>query len=62
MNVKMLTTKELSERWAMAVGSLENWRQKKKGPAFVKMGKAKNADVRYRVSDVEAFERKYLHK
>lgn len=60
--MKHLTTKELSERWAMAVGSLENWRQKGKGPAFVKMGKAKNSDVRYRVADVEAFEKKFLHK
>ncbi len=60
--MKVLTTKELAERWKMAVGSIENWRQQKQGPRFIKMGKAKNADVRYRVEDVEAFEKRYLQK
>lgn len=60
--MKVLTTIELAARWKMAVGSLENWRQQKKGPRFIKMGGAKNADVRYRITDVEAFERKNLHR
>jgi hypothetical protein len=60
--MKTLTTKELSERWKMAIGSIENWRQQKKGPRFMKMGGARNADVRYRLEDVEAFEKKHLQK
>jgi len=58
--MKMLTTKELALRWQMAIGSLENWRQQDKGPKFIKMGGAKNADVRYPIEHVVAFEKKNL--
>lgn len=55
---KLLTTEELAERWSMDPGSLENWRNAKKGPVFIKLGKAGSSLVRYRLSDVEAWEAK----
>ena len=54
----MLTTKDLAERWAMAIGTLENWRQQGKGPRYVKLGGSPNSDVRYRIKDVESYEKK----
>lgn len=55
----VLSTQELSERWGGIIqpGTIENWRQQKKGPKFVKLGKGKTAPVIYRLRDVIAFER-----
>jgi len=55
---KLLTTEELAQRWSMDAGSLENWRNANKGPIFIKMGSGSSAPVRYRVSDIEAWEKK----
>jgi hypothetical protein len=49
----MLTTEELALRWKMTNNGLRVWRISGKGPAFVKLGR----DVRYRLSDVEAYEK-----
>jgi hypothetical protein len=49
----LLTTAELADRWKMAKITLQNWRQKRKGPSYIKMGR----QVLYRVADVEAYER-----
>ena len=47
-----LTQTQLSERWQVAESTLERWRCEGIGPVFLKiMGR-----VRYRQSDVEAFE------
>ena len=60
---KLLTTEELSERWQMDSGTLENWRQAKKGPVFIKLGsKAGSSLVRYRESDVIEYEKKMERK
>ncbi len=47
-----LTEKEVSERLRVAPRTLSNWRSKREGPVFLKVGKRM---VRYRASDVEAF-------
>jgi hypothetical protein len=60
MKKDFLTTKELAERWAMAVGSLENWRQQARGPRYYKMGGSPNSDVRYKIKDVEKFEKEHM--
>lgn len=50
-----LTPSQLVDRWNKAVtkGTLSNWRVRKYGPKFTKFGRS----VRYKLSDVEAFER-----
>lgn len=48
----LLLPQELAARWRMHRGSLANLRSAGTGPAFVKLGAA----VRYRLSDVIAFE------
>ena len=53
--MKFLTTEELAARWGVTVATLRNWRTKKKGPAFVKLG---GKLVRYTLTAVEAWEAK----
>lgn len=52
---EFLTPEQVVTRWnsAVTVGTLANWRSKKKGPAFQKFG----SKVRYPLAAVEAFER-----
>ncbi|MDR1187539.1 MAG: helix-turn-helix domain-containing protein [Bifidobacteriaceae bacterium] len=47
-----LTAVELSERWGVPLTTLAHWRSLGYGPAYLKM----RGIVRYRRSDVEAFE------
>ena len=54
---RLLTTEQLGERWAMDPGTIENWRNADKGPVFLKMGDAGSAPVRYRLSDIIAYEK-----
>lgn len=49
----LLSTAELADRWKMSPITLQNWRQKRKGPPWVKLGRQKL----YRIADVEAYER-----
>jgi hypothetical protein len=57
---RYMTPEQLATRWedVVVVGTLANWRSRTlkgtpTGPAFQKFGRA----VRYRVEDVEAYER-----
>lgn len=43
----------VSRRWGISTRTLEGWRYRQKGPNFVKIG----GRVRYRLSDLEDFER-----
>ncbi|MFI3218024.1 MAG: helix-turn-helix domain-containing protein [Methylococcales bacterium] len=52
----LLTETQLAERWAMSVKTLQAWRERGNGLAFIKLGKA----VRYRLTDIEDFEVKNL--
>lgn len=51
----LLTTEEASALLAVTSKTLVNWRAKREGPAFVKVGKRA---VRYRRADLEAFTRR----
>lgn len=48
-----LTERDLATRWRWSVASLANQRSRGAGPRYLKIG----ASVRYRLSDVIAFER-----
>lgn len=48
----LLTETDLAHRWQVARGSLANDRSANRGVPFVKLG----TRVRYRLSDVEAYE------
>jgi len=52
MNKKMLTTKQVSEKYGLAQGTLRNWRHEGKGPAYHRIeGKI----TLYEESDAEEF-------
>lgn len=53
----ILTSKELAERWKMSEQMLRVWRVKNKGPNYFKLGDGEKASVRYRLEDVEAWEK-----
>jgi hypothetical protein len=46
--LKVLTSKQLAERWGIREGTLRNWRYQGVGPAFMKVGRS----IRYRLADV----------
>jgi predicted DNA-binding transcriptional regulator AlpA len=48
----LLTQKQVAQRWALSERTLERWRTIGEGPVYVKLGSA----VRYRLTDIEAFE------
>jgi len=55
-----LTTAQLAERWQMDEKTLSNWRQQGRGPKYIKLGEGRTANVRYRLEDIEAFEKTNL--
>lgn len=60
----MLTSRELAKRWGRSPHTLENWRAMGRGPAFQRIssrGEQGGRLVRYRLDDVEAFERQFPH-
>lgn len=56
----IFTTDELAARWSMDPGTLENWRNARKGPRFMKMGKGSSSLVRYQLKAIEAYELKVM--
>ena len=52
-----LTDLQLAERWHMHPRTLENWRQQGRGPRFFKLHDGPKAPVRYRLEDIEFFEK-----
>lgn len=57
MMTKLLTPKELCERWNVADNTLRKWRVANTGPAYIKLGEGRNSEVRYKLEDIEQFEK-----
>ncbi|MDR7229934.1 putative DNA-binding transcriptional regulator AlpA [Caulobacter sp. BE264] len=53
-----LTPADLAQRIGYSVATLARWRIEGSGPPFMKPGAGLRARVRYRLSDVEAWERR----
>ena len=58
----LLTTKQLSERWGITEHGLRKRRMQGSGPQYVKLGEGRNAPIRYRVEDIEKYEKENLYK
>lgn len=56
-NRKFLTAEEVSERYrgSISLGTLRNWRAKRIGPVYVKLGKA----VLYPLDELEMWDQKH---
>lgn len=52
-----LTTDELAKRWGLSANRLRQWRVESRGPSFIKLGQGPKAPVRYRLEDIEEFEK-----
>jgi len=50
-----MTPAQLAKYLSLDEGTLQNWRVKRQGPPWVKLGLGRNAKVAYRVADVEAW-------
>ena len=48
---KAITEQDAADRLGLSVATLRAWRHRRKGPAFVRFGRA----VRYLTSDLDAF-------
>jgi len=56
--LKFLSAAEVTQRWggAVSTGTLANWRTKKKGPPYQKLG----SKVRYPVAQLEEWEAAHM--
>lgn len=55
LTLSTMTEQELGSRWQVSVKTLRRWRELHIGPKFIKLD---NRAVRYRLTDVEAYERR----
>lgn len=58
LNSELWDQTKLAEHWLISEGTLERWRSEGIGPVYMKI----NGHVRYRISDVIAFEYKSLRR
>ena len=56
MDGRCISQNELAQRWQVSESTLERWRSQRTGPMFLRLG----GQVRYRITDVEAFETQAL--
>ncbi len=54
---KLLRECDLAERWNTSTRTLQRWRKHQSGPPYVRLG----GSIRYRLSDIEAFELRGLY-
>ncbi len=54
---RWLTAEELAERFKVSLSTIRDWRVQGYGPPGVRFGRGKGGSVRYRLSEVERFER-----
>jgi predicted site-specific integrase-resolvase len=51
--IECFSGKRLARRWSISHRTLERWRHKGTGPAFLRIG----GRIMYRLEDIEAFEK-----
>lgn len=55
--LQLISEREAAEQLGVSVRTLQNWRQRGKGPRYRKLGASKHARVRYEPSALETFAR-----
>jgi hypothetical protein len=56
-DVRHLNQVQLARRWGISERTLERWRWRRTGPAFMKLG----GHVAYRLEDIEHYEQRNVH-
>ncbi len=54
----LITPAQLAIRWSMNLNTLSQWRAAGMGPAYLRIGDGKRPSIRYRMSDILAYERR----
>lgn len=55
MNDTLLTPPQVAEILQVTTSTLETWRSKRSGPAWIKLGEGKRSAIRYRQSEIEKY-------
>ncbi len=55
--MKLLTPKETADYLGVSIDTLDDWRSKRIGPAFTKLGDGVRSPVRYELDDLIAYVR-----
>ena len=53
----LITPAQLAIRWGLSLHTLSQWRANNSGPAYLRLGDGERPRIRYRMSDVIAYER-----
>lgn len=53
---EFLTTEQLADRWGMKVETLEIWRQRGKGPKWIRLSEGKRPSIRYPLELIHQYE------
>ena len=54
----LITPAQLASRWGLSLNTLSQWRAAGMGPAYLRIGDGKRPSIRYRMSDILAYERR----
>jgi predicted DNA-binding transcriptional regulator AlpA len=55
MTQDLLTPQQVADLLQVKTDTLEAWRGKRTGPAWIKLGDGKRSPVRYRKADIDAY-------
>jgi hypothetical protein len=54
----LITPAQLATRWGLSLHTLSQWRVNNGGPAYLRLGDGERPRIRYRMSDILAYERR----
>ena len=54
----LITPAQLAIRWGLSLHTLSQWRAAGTGPAYLRLGDGERPRIRYRMSDILAYERR----
>ena len=54
----LITPAQLALRWGLNINTLNQWRAAGTGPAYLRLGDGERPRIRYRMSDILAYERR----
>ena len=54
----LITPAQLALRWGLNLNTLWQWRAAGTGPAYLRLGDGERPRIRYRMSDILAYERR----
>ena len=54
----LITPAQLALRWGLSLNTLSQWRAAGTGPAYLRLGDGERPRIRYRMSDILAYERR----